>query len=250
YPELPRYPHHRTDNYDNEYNKNAIQVNDKRNEYQNENNLIPRSSIYQQAAAPNPRDSMTFQPEYDQEGYLQRRRPEMEQHEGYPRPFSYTNGVPLVMPKTKPPPATRLSSEPEYVEPEDPPAPWFVKPNPVKRKDTPMDPQEPWRNRVEINDANAPPDPEAGRKQAERNESQRSNSAGKTPEELRSQLPWSYYRPRDAPLKPKLKPTREVVVEEMPPVPVPDYTLHFGKNPRPSNTWSETSSNTGTGKIH
>jgi len=61
------------------------------------------------------------------------------------------------------------------------------------------------------------------------------------PDELRGQLPWSYFGPRDAPMKPK--PKQSPVVEEeleRPPVPVPDYTLHFGKMNRPSTSnWSE-----------
>lgn len=60
-------------------------------------------------------------------------------------------------------------------------------------------------------------------------------------EELRNQLPWSYFGPRNAPIKPK--PIQESVVEEeleMPPVPVPDYTLHFRKAARPvPSKWSD-----------
>lgn len=56
------------------------------------------------------------------------------------------------------------------------------------------------------------------------------------PDELHNQLPWSYFNPRQVPMKPP------VVEEELerPPVPVPDYTLHFGKTNRPSaSNWSE-----------
>lgn len=60
-------------------------------------------------------------------------------------------------------------------------------------------------------------------------------------DELRSQLPWSYFGPRDAPMKPK--PKQDPVAEEeleMPPMPVPDYTLHFGKMARPvTSKWSD-----------
>jgi hypothetical protein len=61
------------------------------------------------------------------------------------------------------------------------------------------------------------------------------------PDELRSQLPWSYLGPRNVPMKPKSK-QASVVEEELerPPVPAPDYTLHFGKTNRPSTSnWSE-----------
>lgn len=66
------------------------------------------------------------------------------------------------------------------------------------------------------------------------------------PDELRSQLPWSYFGPRDAPMKPKPKPESVVDEElEMPPVPVPDYTLHFGKTARPvTSKWSDDGSST------
>ncbi|PNF28839.1 hypothetical protein B7P43_G04415 [Cryptotermes secundus] len=66
-------------------------------------------------------------------------------------------------------------------------------------------------------------------------------SGSMPPDELRSQLPWSYFGPRNVPMKPKQKQTPVVEEElEKPPVPVPDYTLHFGKTNRPStSTWSE-----------
>jgi hypothetical protein len=61
------------------------------------------------------------------------------------------------------------------------------------------------------------------------------------PEELRSQMPWSYLGPRKPHIKPKPKPvTLDEEDLEMPPVPVPDYTLHFGKTARPSSVnWSD-----------
>lgn len=65
-------------------------------------------------------------------------------------------------------------------------------------------------------------------------------SGSMPPDELRSQLPWSYFGPRNVPMKPKQKQTPVVEELEKPPVPVPDYTLHFGKTNRPStSTWSE-----------
>lgn len=55
------------------------------------------------------------------------------------------------------------------------------------------------------------------------------------PAELRSQIPWSYFKPAEE-LPPKLqrhlKPTY-MEDEEKPPVPVPDYTFHFNRRPRP-----------------
>lgn len=49
------------------------------------------------------------------------------------------------------------------------------------------------------------------------------------PEELRSQLPWSYFQDRDAHTPQK----QRIDDAELPPVPVPDYTLHFPKKERP-----------------
>jgi len=68
-----------------------------------------------------------------------------------------------------------------------------------------------------------------------------SPTASQPPTELRNQLPWSYFGPRNAPNIPK--PIQESVTEEdleKPPVPVPDYTLHFGKTARPvASQWSD-----------
>lgn len=58
------------------------------------------------------------------------------------------------------------------------------------------------------------------------------------PDELRSQLPWSYFQDRDEMTRPQKKRHDD---ELLPPVPVPDYTLHFAKkkerpqtNPKPT----------------
>lgn len=49
--------------------------------------------------------------------------------------------------------------------------------------------------------------------------------------ELRSQLPWSYFKARDD--VPKQRVFKELEDDEdLPPVPVPDYTLHFGQTKR------------------
>lgn len=64
----------------------------------------------------------------------------------------------------------------------------------------------------------------------------------KAPEELRSQLPWSYFKSRDD--IPKKAFTDLDEGEDSPSVPVPDYTLHFPKSKRmgldsdPEGTWS------------
>lgn len=50
------------------------------------------------------------------------------------------------------------------------------------------------------------------------------------PDELRSQLPWSYFVDRDEMSMPQ---RQRVDDEPLPPVPVPDYTLHFPRRERP-----------------
>jgi hypothetical protein len=56
------------------------------------------------------------------------------------------------------------------------------------------------------------------------------NSSMTAPEELRGQLPWSYFKARDD--VPKKAFTELTEDEELPPVPIPDYTLHFPKAKR------------------
>lgn len=58
------------------------------------------------------------------------------------------------------------------------------------------------------------------------------NSSMNGPEELRNQMPWSYFKARDD--IPKKAFTELKEDEELPPVPIPDYTLHFPKNKRPN----------------
>lgn len=59
-----------------------------------------------------------------------------------------------------------------------------------------------------------------------------SPSASFSTEELRSQLPWSYFQSRDDVLKPRKTFSELREDEELPPVPVPDYTLHFPRKDR------------------
>ena len=359
YPELPRYPNHRNTVGVNGHDNKTLQVDSKGDDgLPMDTNMMHPPTLYprqngHQASAP--------QEDPGTEDYNMRRMSNLQQHEGYPPPFSYLKG-PAVLPRI------RQTPEPEYIEPEDQPPPWFQKPTQVRRKDTPMDPQdswrksaesyepqrgnspqesqeqwrrpgernnipmdqqeqwrrsidrndsprnktpvdqqEQWRRSMERNDpprnntpmdhhrsvdrndsqrnnipmdhhrsvdrndsqrSNIPMDPRRSvdrsdsqrnnpqvdlrapwRKPVDRNDSQRSSASVQPPEELRSQLPWSYYRPRDAQMKNKLKPTHETVAEEMPPVPVPDYTLHFGKSARPGTSWPESSSTPNHGKY-
>ncbi|KAG4066379.1 hypothetical protein HA402_000603 [Bradysia odoriphaga] len=53
------------------------------------------------------------------------------------------------------------------------------------------------------------------------------------PAELRGQLPWSYFKSRDDVSGPRKTFTQLREDEDVPPVPVPDYTLHFPKKDRP-----------------
>jgi hypothetical protein len=65
----------------------------------------------------------------------------------------------------------------------------------------------------------------------------RTSSINAPPEELRGQLPWSYFKSRDD--VPKKAFTELKEDEDLPAVPVPDYTLHFPKNRRPNMSDSD-----------
>lgn len=58
------------------------------------------------------------------------------------------------------------------------------------------------------------------------------------PEELRGQLPWSYFKNPTDITGPKKTFTQLRDDEDLPPVPVPDYTLHFPRKDRPSTNSS------------
>lgn len=59
------------------------------------------------------------------------------------------------------------------------------------------------------------------------------HSFNNPPAELRGQLPWSYFHSRDDVSGPKKTFTQLREDEDAPPVPVPDYTLHFPRKDRP-----------------
>lgn len=59
------------------------------------------------------------------------------------------------------------------------------------------------------------------------------HSFNNPPAELRGQLPWSYFSSRDDVSGPKKTFSQLREDEDAPPVPVPDYTLHFPKKDRP-----------------
>jgi hypothetical protein len=60
----------------------------------------------------------------------------------------------------------------------------------------------------------------------------RNSSSIRAPDELRSQLPWSYFKPREDAPPPRRAFNSLDENEESPRVPVPDYTLHYGRRER------------------
>lgn len=70
----------------------------------------------------------------------------------------------------------------------------------------------------------------------ERDEELHSRQTISPPDELRSQLPWSYIQSWEEVKGPKKAFNELRDDEELPPVPVPDYTLHFPKKDRPSTS--------------
>lgn len=64
-------------------------------------------------------------------------------------------------------------------------------------------------------------------------------SAPPPSDELRGQLPWSYFKSRSDTAGPKRTFTQLRDDEDLPPVPVPDYTLHFPRRDRPSTNSSD-----------
>lgn len=58
------------------------------------------------------------------------------------------------------------------------------------------------------------------------------SSVVKSTDELRSQLPWSYFKSREDISGPRKTFQNLRVDEDLPPVPVPDYTLHFPRKDR------------------
>lgn len=74
----------------------------------------------------------------------------------------------------------------------------------------------------------------------------RSGSAVHAPAELRGQLPWSYFNSRDDAPKKAFTELRED--EDLPPVPVPDYTLHFPRSRRTNLNDSDGDGNSWNGQ--
>lgn len=64
-------------------------------------------------------------------------------------------------------------------------------------------------------------------------------AAAPPPEELRGQLPWSYFKSPSDITGPKRTFTHLRDDEDLPAVPVPDYTLHFPRKDRPVANSSE-----------
>lgn len=65
------------------------------------------------------------------------------------------------------------------------------------------------------------------------------SNAQPPPDELRGQLPWSYFKSPSDITGPKRTFTHLRDDEDLPPVPVPDYTLHFPRKDRPSTNSSD-----------
>lgn len=77
---------------------------------------------------------------------------------------------------------------------------------------------------------------------------QRNNN---TPEGIRNQLPWSYFQSPDNASGPPKKNYNNLKYDEvLPPVPVPDYTLHFPKKERASSNFNAASPSAKSSKSH
>lgn len=105
----------------------------------------------------------------------------------------------------------------------------------------PIPPPKPQHNRYSVQ----PPErsPVLYRPNAQRTNSarvDRTSSNVKAPDELRSQLPWSYFKPPNEAPKKAFSHLEEN--EDIPAVPVPDYTLHYGKKARGNLNDSEDNS--------
>jgi hypothetical protein len=93
-------------------------------------------------------------------------------------------------------------------------------------KKRPVPPPKPQNNRYSMQPA--PQEAEVNYRNPSRTSSakvDRSSSQLNAPDELRSQLPWSYFKPRDDVPKKAFNNLEEA--DELPAVPIPDYTLHF-----------------------
>lgn len=107
---------------------------------------------------------------------------------------------------------------------------------PMKKQPPPV-PKKPPTNRFTY----LPPNEEvykaqlANLRDSQGGEVRRDSANTKQPEELRSQLPWSYFKGRGDSQTPKKSNDIASYDEDdlLPPVPVPDYTMHFPKTKRP-----------------
>lgn len=84
-----------------------------------------------------------------------------------------------------------------------------------------------------IRDSSSSPNPDNSRPTSQ------AVPAAAPPEELRGQLPWSYFKSPSDISGPKRTFTNLREGEDLPAVPVPDYTLHFPRKDRPSANSSE-----------